>query len=97
MRLSSKGDGAYFCPKKLPDGSYCKSRITGVAPAAQAQTPASGPASGNGAHAVNGDAVLAAGALEFAARVYGSVPSDMHDEVIAYAIKAFSAMKAVCS
>ena len=91
MMASTKGSG-FFCRKKMPDGTWCKEK------AASPPTEAAGPASttvvaGRGSP----DTVLAAAALRFAADVWGPCDPSIHDEAIAVAVKAFKAMKAVCS
>lgn len=89
MQQSANG-GAYYCPNKMPDGSWCKTKTKAEAPPPATNT--SSPSDVNLA-----DALLAAGALKFAAHVWGPVDPAMHDEVLAGAVKAFGAMKKAMS
>jgi len=87
--MRSGKSGAFFCPKKMPDGSWCAQKI---APPKEPETAAAALAT-----AGSSDAALAAAALLFAAQVWGPVDATMHDEVIATAVRAYIALKAVQS
>ena len=63
--LKQGRNGGFFCPKKLPDGSWCPSKQSGsvaAAPAAVAPTPQ--PGATTPAH------LLLIAALDFASRIY---------------------------
>ena len=64
--------GGWYCPKKMPDGSYCQQRIAATPAPAPVQTPVAVPVAQP--HAFP-RVRLAEAALAFAGRVYqGSGP-----------------------
>jgi len=109
MNVSTYKDGGFFCSKR--DGqNYCLKRSTaggqiynkGEQPPADSPTSApSGAAAAQivAAPAVNSDAQIACGAFELAGAVYaGQIHSEdlqAQDAVIAFAVRAYTAMKTV--
>ena len=91
MNVGQKG--GFYCPKKMPDGTYCKERI--AAPAPQGNAAAAAVA----APAATSDATIACGAFQMAAGVYSgqihSADIEAQNAVIAFAVRAYSAMKTV--
>lgn len=61
LKPSQKGEG-FFCPKKLPDGSWCKEKGAAPAPAP--------PQSATVAPGASSQVMLVLGALQFAGAVY---------------------------
>ena len=78
---SGKG-GAFFCPKKLADGSWCTEKVAAPKGAGGITSPTV---------ATTGD-VLRAAALSFAATLYRGAGPEMADDAIALAKRAFQEM-----
>jgi hypothetical protein len=101
MRNNGRG---WFCPKKMPDGTWCKQRPE-APPQPQAQPHAAIPAAatvpitftGGGAslapqQATDTRPVLAAAALFFASTLWGHTDPTMHEEVMTTARRAYRDM-----
>lgn len=90
MRENQRGDG-YYCPRKNPDGSWCKERSK-TAPPKPAESGQAGVEPGS---STDNDVALKVAALGFAAAVWGPSDPTMHDEILVTATKAYRVMKAI--
>lgn len=84
--------GAWFCPNRMADQSWCKHRVAGVPQGAAAvPVPAAHLSSSTG----GGGEVLAAAALTAASRVYSGAGPEFEAQVIQTAQRFYAAMKAL--
>lgn len=93
MNVGQKG--GFYCPKKTSDGSYCKERV--AAPKPDPVPAAAPPGVPNwAAGPIMANESLAAACVEAASVHFGgNLPPEMQDDVIAYAVKFYRAMKGV--
>ena len=61
--------GGYFCPRKMPDGTYCSAKASADTSFTPPATPAA-PQASKDAPVASSDHLLVLGALDFAAKVY---------------------------
>lgn len=83
--------GAWFCPNKMADQSWCKHRVQG----APAQVAAAQPVPAAHLPASTGGEALAAAALVAASKLYQGAGPEMSEMVIQTAQRFYAAMKAL--
>lgn len=86
QKVMRPGQGGFFCPSKMPDGSWCTYKVK--------PEPAAEPATNHGTAPASGDA-LAVASLSFAAALFRGAGTEMGDDAIALAIKTYQAMSAI--